>query len=168
VGPSVDATRFGKVNLIRGVPGSVPVWDTRSFLFLFLNSEKLYLEEEGVEDKDIPARLSDESQRRIADQAKKKSRHFVKGPIPIPWLAKAAKMPGKTLAVSLLLWFQGGMTGYERIRLAPTHLKRFGIDRKAVYRALRMLESERLIEATRAPGKRPIIKIVREQLEPEE
>jgi hypothetical protein len=116
-----------------------------------------------LKDETIPARLSEASQRRIAGLKKKRSERFVKGPIPLPWLAKAATLPGKTLAVGLLLWFQGGITGYDQVQLGGSNLKRFGIERKAASAALRRLEGRGLVRVARAPGKRPIVGIVRTQ-----
>ena len=35
---------------------------------------------------------------------------FLKGPIPWPWLMRAIALPGKALAVGLMLWLQSGIT----------------------------------------------------------
>ena len=34
---------------------------------------------------------------------------FLKGPIPLPWLAVAATLPGKALAVGIIIWFLQGI-----------------------------------------------------------
>ena len=36
---------------------------------------------------------------------------FLKGPVPWPWLMQAMALPGKALAVGLMLWLEHGMTG---------------------------------------------------------
>lgn len=35
---------------------------------------------------------------------------FLKGPIPLPWLQGAARLPGKALHVGVVLWFLSGLT----------------------------------------------------------
>jgi hypothetical protein len=35
---------------------------------------------------------------------------FLKGPVPMPWLAAAAKLSGRAFAVGVLLWFFAGLT----------------------------------------------------------
>ena len=37
------------------------------------------------------------------------TRYFIKGPIPLVWLQRAAAIPGKALHVALGLWFVGGL-----------------------------------------------------------
>jgi hypothetical protein len=38
----------------------------------------------------------------------KRTDRFLKGPVPMPWLATAARLPGKALAVGIALWRLGG------------------------------------------------------------
>ena len=38
-----------------------------------------------------------------------KPRKFLKGPIPLYWLIAASKLPGKALAVGVVIWFRAGL-----------------------------------------------------------
>src|SRR5262249_22725018 len=44
-----------------------------------------------------------------------KAHRFLKGPVPWPWLRRAMALPGKALAVGLMLWLQGGITGRRTV-----------------------------------------------------
>ena len=103
--------------------------------------------------------LSETSQQRRDAQRSKRARHFIRGPIPMVWIEQAARLPGNALAVSLLLWFRHGMSGTS-VRLTHELLERFGIGRKAGYRAISALETAGLIQATRKKGKCPEITII--------
>jgi DNA-binding IclR family transcriptional regulator len=79
----------------------------------------------------------------------------------MPWFERAAKLPGKTLAVAILLWFQLGMVGDGEIKLSSSMLDRFGVNRKAAYRALTAMEQAGLIQADRSRGRLSRVKILR-------
>lgn len=89
-----------------------------------------------------------------------RSDHFLKGPIPLMWLALAATLPGKALAVGMLIWFLQGLQKNRTVKLAPSWLRRFGIERQAAYRALKALEHARLITIARKRGASPTVTIV--------
>ena len=80
---------------------------------------------------------------------------FIKGPIPGRWLSLAAKEPGKTLHVSLALWYEAGLTKRRTVRLTGKLLKRFGVGRDAARRALIRLESIGLVTVDRKRGRCP-------------
>lgn len=93
----------------------------------------------------------------------------MKGPIPLPWLVEAARLPGKyPLAVALAVWFRAGMMKQnEAIPLNPATLARFGVNRLAGYRGMTALEAAGLISVERHQGRAPLVTI-REVIEPQE
>ena len=109
---------------------------------------------------EIPAELSDASRKRIEAQALRRGREFIKGPIPLPWLARAFALPGKAGAVAVLLWFMAGMNGPRQIRVNPKLLQRFQVGRKAGYRAVDALTAAGLVTAERAVGKCAVVSIL--------
>jgi hypothetical protein len=109
-----------------------------------------------------PERLSADSARRLAERQRARARQFVRGPIRMVWLESVARLPGKALAVALLLWFLDGFDPGRPVRLTSPLLGRFGIDRKAAYRALKGLEARGLIRLERRPGRGPLIEMVKD------
>jgi hypothetical protein len=85
---------------------------------------------------------------------------FLKGPIPLAWLSKAARLRAKSaLAVALAIWFESGRRRSPEVKLTTKILERFGVNRKAKYRALTALEREGLIVVTRMPRRNPVVVI---------
>lgn len=86
---------------------------------------------------------------------------FLKGPIPLEWLGRAAKLRGKaSLATALAIWFEVGRRRSNEIKLTTAILARFGVNRKAKYRALKQLEGANLISVVRPPRKNPIVTVL--------
>lgn len=81
---------------------------------------------------------------------------FLHGPIPLPWLFRAAVVgSGAVLAVVSALWWRHG---YNRRRLSGIEfpsgvLRDAGFDRHAHRRARRALEEAGLVKATRIRGR---------------
>ena len=88
---------------------------------------------------------------------------------PFDWLYHCNRLPGKTTAVALALWFLHGVNKNATFRLTREAVHLAGCSRGALYHALRALEGARLISILRRPGARPIITIHKEPLpvEPE-
>jgi len=82
------------------------------------------------------------------------------GPLPLQWLLAAARSPGRSLHLALLLWHVAGLTGLTSVQLSNTLCLRFGLDRNAKYRALRSLEIARLIVVKRKRGRSPLVTIL--------
>jgi hypothetical protein len=104
----------------------------------------------------------------VAPRAPKPPRHragekFLKGPVPLTWLARAAQLPGKSLHVGIVLWFVAGLHRRRTVPLSSELLSLLGVDRHAKYRALAWLEHEGLVAIDRRPGCNPIVTL----LEPE-
>jgi hypothetical protein len=109
----------------------------------------------------FPEILGSPSRRRRQDKQRRQAQQFVRGPLPMPWLERAARLPGKALAVGLLIWFVTGMKKEDGpIKLSTGLLRRFDIGRKASGRALTALQRAGLISAQRGRGRLPHVKIL--------
>ena len=82
---------------------------------------------------------------------------FLRGPIPLEWLARAAALPGKTLNVAIALCWHHGMAKGKPFKLTRMALKYFNIERNAAGLGLARLEQAGLIKVERNPGQRPTI-----------
>lgn len=91
---------------------------------------------------------------------KSRKGRFLKGPIPLNWLMEAAKLPGKSLHVGIVIWFKAGLTKSHSVSVPNGLLSTFGVDRHAKARALVSLESAGLISVKRKSGKNPVITIL--------
>ena len=85
---------------------------------------------------------------------------FLKGPIPMTWLCKAAQLPGKSLHVGNALWFLGGLNKSPTVKLNQAILAEFGVTRHCKYRALNWLTNAGLITVQEAYGKNPVVTIL--------
>jgi hypothetical protein len=85
---------------------------------------------------------------------------FLKGPVPLPWLEAAARLPGKSLHTGVALWYAAGQVQSESIPLSNVSSHRFGLDRNAKYRALEWLEKAGLIQVKRKLGCSPMVTIL--------
>jgi hypothetical protein len=81
------------------------------------------------------------------------------GPIPLAWLAKAASLPGKALALGLAIWFAKTARKTKVVALTPDLVKRFGVTRKPSYRALDSLETAGLVSVDRKRGRCPRVEL---------
>lgn len=77
---------------------------------------------------------------------------FLKGPIPLTWLSRAAQLQGKSLQVGLSLWFLAGLTSSKTVKLSQSTLCEFGVNRHCKYRALKWLEEAKLISTKATAG----------------
>jgi len=85
---------------------------------------------------------------------------FLKGPIPLLWLAAAAKQPGRALHVGIAVWFLAGIKRNAVIALSSSILVSFGVNRHAVYRGLKALERAGLVSVVRKPGRLPQVTLL--------
>jgi len=84
---------------------------------------------------------------------------FLKGPIPLNWLAKAARQPGKALHVAIAIWFFAGMSRSRSVTLSSRLMFTLGSSRFSTYRGLKALEEVGLVAVIRHPGRSPRITI---------
>jgi hypothetical protein len=78
---------------------------------------------------------------------------FLKGPVPWSWLLRAMQLPGKALALGLMLWFQCGLTGRWTIHFCLPRAAAEGIPITTARRAMRELERAGLVTIRRRPGR---------------
>jgi hypothetical protein len=85
---------------------------------------------------------------------------FVRGPIPLEWLRRAARLPGKTINVAVALWWRYGMAKGRPFKLTQMALNALNVGRDAASAALLLLEQDGLIQVERKSGQRPNISLV--------
>ena len=118
-----------------------------------------------------PACLTSKRIEAVLDGAPKRlPRHragqeFLRGPIPLSWLRAATVLPGKALAVGLVLWFKAGITKRGEVKMTTKLLHKFGLSRYAGYRGLVALEDAGLVTAVRRRGRCPRVTILRGEQE---
>jgi len=83
-------------------------------------------------------------------QPKKKRPHgtepFLRGPIPLAWLARAHAAGGSALAVGLALWFVRGVSGRRApVKVDSSVRRRFALSRDQTGYGLRALEADGLV-----------------------
>jgi hypothetical protein len=82
---------------------------------------------------------------------------FIKGPLPLDWMQRAARLPGKTLQVGLTLWYLAGLQKSQTVKLASKQLESMGVSRDAKYDALARLVASGLVTVNQKPGRAPIV-----------
>ena len=83
----------------------------------------------------------------------RRGERFLKGPVPWDWLDRTA-LPGKTLAVGLVLWHRAGMAGQRTVRLALARAKgHLGLSEYSAQHSSGGIERAGLVSARRAPGR---------------
>lgn len=88
---------------------------------------------------------------------------FIKGPIPLKWLERAAHLPGKSINAALALWYVRSVTRHEQFTVKRQTWERLNLSRQAYYRALRDLETQGLIAVERKAGRYPVITLLNAQ-----
>ena len=91
---------------------------------------------------------------------------FLRGPIPLEWLAIAAALPGKALHVAIALMWRYGMAKGKPFKLTRAALKYLNVERDAERAGLVRLERAGLILIERRPGQRPIISVMNGTVRP--
>lgn len=86
---------------------------------------------------------------------------FLKGPIPMDWLSAAAMLPGKTFQVAVAVWYLVGICGKNAVKITGATSKLFGVERKALYQAIKKLEDAGLIAVVdRRRGVCPVVSLL--------
>ena len=83
----------------------------------------------------------------------KQGEKFLKGPIPWIWIATAARLPGKALAVAMAIWFEAGCRNSRTISITLARLARLGMNKQTASRAIQALERSKLITVKREDGR---------------
>ena len=108
----------------------------------------------------VQLRLADRPVAPPQPRAPSKRPFFLKGPVPLSWLERAARLPGRSLVVAVIVWFLAGLNRTGTVRVTSQWTERFGLDRHALYRALRWLEAEGLVTVKRRPGSCPEVTVI--------
>jgi hypothetical protein len=80
--------------------------------------------------------------------------------IPLPWLLRAAQLPGRTLHVAIVLRYLAGCAKTPTVPLSTRTLLEFSVGRYAAYRGLLALERAGLVTVERRHGRLPRVTIV--------
>jgi hypothetical protein len=68
-------------------------------------------------------------------------------------LDRAGQLPGKALAVGLILWQKAGITDKRTVHLCQAHPEGLGLDQYSTRRGIGELERAELITVQRRPGR---------------
>jgi DNA-binding transcriptional ArsR family regulator len=85
---------------------------------------------------------------------------YIQGPIPLKWILAASELPGKSLEISMVLWFLKGVTRKHTIKLSGKLIRSFGVSRSTLYRGLAKMENAGLISVQRQIGRSPMVTIL--------
>lgn len=90
---------------------------------------------------------------------------FLRGPIPLAWLARAHKAGGSALAVGLALWFVRGVSKKPGpVKVDSSTRRRFGLSRDQTGYGLRALEAAGLARyVKKGRGRCAVVEIVERQ-----
>jgi hypothetical protein len=91
---------------------------------------------------------------------KASSGHFIKGPIPIDWIARANEFGKPAVLVGLVLWYISGFTKRKTVVLTSKKTKELNLSRYIKYEGLKALEKAGLIEVERRERQNPIVTIL--------
>lgn len=85
---------------------------------------------------------------------------FLDGPLPLEWLARAARLRGSALVVGLTLWRLRREVKRRVVVLSHSAYEHFGLNRQTARRGLRGLESAGLVQVERRPGHAPRVRVL--------
>ena len=86
---------------------------------------------------------------------------FLKGPIPLGELAPVVRLPGKALALWLLVRHRVDVTGDEWVTISQNALAEFGVSKRQKIEGLRRLERAGLVEVARPKGLMLKVKLIK-------
>lgn len=84
--------------------------------------------EEKMEEVQILLPIQKELQSR---RGKRQKGMFIKGPIPLEWITKAACLPGKTINTALALWFLAGLWSSNMFKFSKKTYGQFRVTRSS-------------------------------------
>jgi hypothetical protein len=123
-------------------------------LIIYSNKDTPNQDHDKIKETEVQTRFTRQSRIRRGER-------FLKGPIPLPDIAAAARLPGKALALFLLVHHQTALTGKPIITLPSKLLRDLGISRGAKARGLALLENTGLVTVTRSRGRAARIQLRR-------
>ncbi len=97
----------------------------------------------------------------VRKQRRRRAARFLKGPIKLDLLHRAAQLPGKALAVFLAVRHRADLRCSAKVTLPTNYLALWGVGRDAKSRALAALEGAGLIRIVdRQPGHSTVVALV--------
>jgi DNA-binding transcriptional ArsR family regulator len=128
--------------------GATPVHLINSLIMsiIYSNRDTPYQNPEDIKETEVVTNLVRQSKMRRGER-------FLKGPIPLPEIAAASRLPGKALAVLLAIHHQSDLTGKPSVTLPARPLAELGISRGAKSRGLQVLEKAGLVTVARSRGR---------------
>ena len=72
------------------------------------------------------------------------------GRVPVPWIAEAGKLPGRTVVVALAILYVYGMKPNQNAVLTRYHFNEFSVSRGIVLRGMEALQEAGLIKYTKS------------------
>jgi hypothetical protein len=128
-----------------------------------MTPEPLNLESVGrtLTDADLAALKRAEPRRRLPRPAD--GEQYLGGPIPLGWLSRAARLPGKALHLGTSLWFAAVRSNAKNpsVVLTGSLARRFGLEARTTWvRALTALENAGLVAVEDRTGRSPVVTIL--------
>ena len=93
------------------------------------------------------------------DETSKQFLQAFLNPAEIDWLTKAARLPGRSLHLAVLLVYLAKAANTRQVELSNSASQQFGLDRNAKYRGLCWLEEAGLVRVERKIGRSPAVTI---------
>jgi|TARA_B100002003_G_scaffold53117_1_gene48345 DNA-binding transcriptional ArsR family regulator len=90
----------------------------------------------------------------------KNKEHFLKGPVPLNWIAGAACCGGRALHVAIILWYRVGLEKKPTVKIPRWVADKFGLSRYSKTRGLRALEQAGLVSVIRRQGCSPLVTLL--------
>jgi hypothetical protein len=119
-----------------------------------------YLMTFNLENFRLPEGISFPSPKKQRPDRLKRGRQFVKGPIPIDWLSKAASLHGKVFQTAIALWYLVGAKKTITVSLSNEIAEKFGVGRNAKYKNLEVLKQAGLVTVQRKHGRSPVVTLL--------
>ena len=89
---------------------------------------------------------------------KLQTERFLKGPINMNWLVRAARLGRSALVTGLVLWHYDGMRHGRTFKIGISEAaKLFTVSRRTALRGIKRLEAANLIFVLREPGRKLIV-----------
>jgi hypothetical protein len=90
---------------------------------------------------------------------KRRHRRFIP-PVPLAWFDRACVLPGKALAVGLVVWRLARVRRSNTVQLTQAVVAQHGLSRWEKYAALRALESAGLVVVQRRGRRSPLVTVI--------
>jgi hypothetical protein len=85
---------------------------------------------------------------------------YLSGPIPLPWISRAACLPGRGLNTAMALWHIYKLSRCRTVKMQAKILLVFGLTRKSYTQGLARLELAGLISVERKHGATPTVTLL--------